>query len=125
MAVGMFGIPFGVAAILARLARVEGWDSDVVWWLAGCCFLATAVMALIVFRYRLTVLDEALIEQRVFRPGARRVEWSAVSAWKMGRKAGSVILILTPAGKFEFATINKVGLDVFADALEARGIPAV
>jgi len=124
LGIGIFGIPFGVAAVVARLTRVHGWDSDVVWVLSAICFAMTAVMALIVFRYRLIFTSEGLMETRVFRSGSRRIEWTSVKSWRSGRKPGSVILQLRPRGKFEITSAFKTGIDALYEEIDARNIPS-
>jgi hypothetical protein len=123
LGIGAFGVPFGLAAIAARLMHVPGWDNDIAWWLAAICFATTILMALVVFRYRVVVLPDAIIETRVLRPGSRRVEWRDVVSWQAGRRPGSVILKLRTVGRFEFATVFKAGSETLLAAIDARNIP--
>jgi|688.fasta_scaffold190912_3 hypothetical protein len=125
LGVGLLGVPFGIAAIAARLSNVPGWNSDIAWLVAALCFADTLLMALIVFRYKIIVLDDMLIETRVLRLGNRRVDWKKVRGWRAGAKAGSVILELDPQGKFEFAPIFKEGSEALFDALDAHGISEI
>ena len=93
MAVGLAFIPFGLAAIWARHAGVEGWEDAPALWLAGVCFALAAMMALIVFRYRLTLTDEALIERRIILPGVRRVPGQSPLAVEGGTEISSSVVI--------------------------------
>jgi hypothetical protein len=121
--IALLFVPFGIAAMAARLRHVPGWDTDVVWWLVGFCFAAFVMMTLIVFRYRLEILPVGIVEPRVFGIGNRCIAWGDILNWKLGRKQSSVILTLNPRGKFEFAPAFKDGSDLFYEAVEAHQIP--
>lgn len=122
LGIGILGVPFGLAAIGASLLHVKGWEGAVSWWFGVAGFLLSALTALIVFRYRVVILPDALVETRVFRIGVRRIPWNSIKSWRPGRRAGSVILETSP--DFSFAPIFKDGSDALFDAIDEHQIPS-
>ena len=91
--------------------------------MSGGCFFACVCVLLIVFRYRITLTDHAILESRVFRPGLRRVEATSIECARPGRRAGSLILDIRGGGKFEFAPIYKQGSEAFYDWMAEHNVP--